>query len=52
MDIFVEIMDLIEKNTDMPLMEKAIEKWQGSSERNKKIFEIYSIASYARDLEY
>lgn len=51
MDIFVEIMNLIEKNTDMPLMEKDTTKWQENSERNKKIFEIYSIASYARDLE-
>lgn len=51
MNLFVEIMNLIEKNTDMPLIGKDITKWQGSSEKNKKIFEIYSIASYSRNFE-
>lgn len=51
MNVFVEIMNLIEQNSDMPALMKDIEQWQGSSEKNKKIFEIYSIASYARELE-
>ena len=51
MNVFVQIMNLIEKNTDIPGLMQDIAKWQGNSERNKKIFEIYSIASYARELE-
>lgn len=50
-DIFTKIMDLIEKETDMPLLQKDIEDWICKSKRNANIYAIYSIASNSRKLE-
>ena len=50
-DIFVEIMNLIEQEGNIPFMMKDVEKWKSESKRNEKLFEIYRLASYARELE-
>ena len=49
-EIFVKIMDLIEKETDMPLLEKDIEEWLEKNEANEVIHAIYVMASKARNL--
>lgn len=49
-NIFTQIMNLIERNTDIPLLEKDLEDWLLEEEENKKIYEIYKKASDARDL--
>lgn len=49
-NIFTEIMNLIERNTDIPLLEKDIEEWILEDEENKEIYEIYKKASDARNL--
>lgn len=48
-DIFVEIMNLIEKNTDMPLLLRDIPEWSKNDEKNQKIYKIYVYASRARN---
>lgn len=50
-EIFTEIMNLIESKTDMPLTILNLRNWIKNSEKNKKIYEIYTMASDARDLE-
>lgn len=49
-DIFLEIMDLIEKETDMPLLEKGITDWLAKEPRNEAIYDIYRKASKSREL--
>lgn len=49
-NIFTEIMNLIERNTDMPRIESGIEEWLKKDEDNKNIYEIYKLASIARKL--
>lgn len=51
MDIFTKIMNLIEQNTDIPMLEKDIEKWLNKKKKNQKVLEIYKLASNARDME-
>ena len=51
MDIFTKIMNLIEKNTDIPMLEKDVGEWLNKNKKNQKILEIYKLASNARDLE-
>ena len=51
MDIFLRIMNLIEQNTDIPMLEKDIEEWLKKNKKNQKVLEIYKLASNARDLE-
>lgn len=51
MDIFLRIMNLIEQNTDIPMLEKDIEEWLKKNKKNQKVLEIYKLASKARDLE-
>jgi len=46
--IFTKIMDLIEKETDMPLLQKNLENWLDKNDINKDIYEIYEKASKAR----
>lgn len=50
-NIFGEIMNLIEKNTDIPLLAKDVEKWLKEEKENADIYNIYKIASSARNLE-
>lgn len=50
-DIFTELMNLIEKRTDIPRLEADIEDWLKESDRNKSIYEIYRLASEAREME-
>lgn len=49
-NIFTEIMNLIEKNTNIPMLEKDIAKWILEDKNNKYIYEIYKIASKAREI--
>lgn len=49
-NIFTKIMDLIEKETDMPLLERDLDKWIKAREDNEEIYHIYMTASNARDL--
>ena len=49
-NIFTKIMDLIEKETDMPLIEKDLNKWLVEEPRNHIIYEIYKNASKNREL--
>lgn len=50
LNIFTEIMNLIEKNTDMPLLEEDIQDWIEEEKENKNIYKIYKIASDSRNL--
>lgn len=49
-NIFTEIMNLIERKTDMPRLSKDIEDWIKEDEENEKIYEIYIKASNAREI--
>lgn len=49
-NIFVEIMNLIENNTDMPLQQTFVDDWIQEEKGNKTIYEIYKLASDARNL--
>lgn len=49
-NIFVEIMNLIEKNTDIPLLERDLENWLLKENSNNNIYEIYKLASNSRNL--
>lgn len=49
-NIFTKIMNVIESNTDMPILQVDIEEWIQEDEENKTIYEIYSLASKARQL--
>lgn len=46
-NIFTQIMELIEKNTDMPLLANHIDEWL-ENEDNRNIYSIYQIASISR----
>ncbi len=46
--IFIKIIDLIEKETDIPLVEKNLNDWLSKSEINQRIYEIYEIASISK----
>ena len=50
-NIFSEIMNLIEKNTDIPILKEDLEKWLKEEKENADIYNIYKIASSARNLE-
>ena len=43
-------MDLIEKETDMPLLAKDLNNWLAETPRNQAIYEIYRKASKNREL--
>lgn len=49
-NIFTKIMDLIEKETDIPILEKDLNNWLVEKPRNQKIYEIYITASKNRKL--
>lgn len=49
-NIFTEIMNLIEKNTDIPLTANELEEWLHQKKSNENIYEIYAIASTSRNL--
>ena len=50
-NVFVEIMNLIEKNTDMPLTAgEELKEYIEKNKKNEAICEIYKLASIARDL--
>ena len=49
-NIFTEIMNLIEEKTDIPVLKVDIEDWLEEDNENKEIYEIYEIASKARNL--
>lgn len=49
-NIFTEIMNLIEEKTDMPILKVDINDWLEEDNENKTIYEIYEIASKARNL--
>ena len=49
-NIFTKIMDLIEKETDIPIVSKRLNNWLAESPRNQKIYEIYMTASKNREL--
>lgn len=51
MDIFEEIMALIEQKGNLPFMMKDVEKWEAESPRNKALLKIYKLASIVRELE-
>lgn len=48
--IFTKIMELIEKETDMPMFEKDVENWLAKNKENEKIYELYKQASMSRNL--
>lgn len=48
--IFTKIMELIEKETDMPMFEKDIENWLAKDKNNEKIYLLYKQASLSRNL--
>lgn len=48
--IFIEIMNLIESQTNMPRLEKDVEKWLYENKNNENIYAIYKLASISRDL--
>ena len=50
-NIFTKIMNVIENNTDMPKLEKDIEDWKKEDKENITIYEIYKLASEARELQ-
>lgn len=47
-NIFLQIMNLIEKETDMPLLEKALKEWLEEKTENEAIYEIYRLTSKNR----
>ena len=49
-NIFLEIMSLIERKTDIPMLEKDIKSWLTKDDKNKSIYEIYVKASKARNI--
>lgn len=49
-NVFTEIMELIEKRTNIPTLEKDLENWLFEKEENKKIYQIYRLASELREL--
>lgn len=49
-NIFTKIMDLIEKETNIPLLEKDLNNWLAEEPRNQVIYEIYKKASHSREL--
>lgn len=49
-NIFTQIMNLIETNTDIPRLEKDIEEWTQEEKENVTIYEIYKLASKAREI--
>lgn len=49
-NIFTKIMNLIENNTDMPMLQADIEEWIQEDTENKMIYKIYKLASEAREL--
>lgn len=49
-NIFTKIMNVIENNTDMPTLETDIEEWIQEDTENQTIYEIYKLASEAREL--
>lgn len=49
-NIFTEIMNLIEEKTDMPILKVDINDWLEEDDENKIIYEIYEMASKARNL--
>ncbi|MBR3002897.1 MAG: hypothetical protein IKF38_05000 [Clostridia bacterium] len=49
-NIFTKIMDLIEKETDIPLLEKDLLNWLAEKPRNQAIYEIYKKSSKSREL--
>ena len=49
-NIFIQIMELIENKTDMPRLEKDIEDWLQEDRENTAIYEIYKLASNAREI--
>lgn len=51
MDIFEEIMALIEQKGNIPFMMKDVEKWRKESERNEALLKIYKLASIVREME-
>jgi hypothetical protein len=51
MDIFEEIMALIEQKGNIPFMMKDVEKWKAESPRNEALLKIYKLASIVREME-
>lgn len=51
MDIFEEIMTLIEQKGNIPFMMKDIKKWEAESSRNEALLKIYKLASIVREME-
>ena len=49
-NIFTKIMNLIENNTDMPMLQADIEEWIEEDAENETIYEIYRLASETREL--
>lgn len=49
-NIFVGIMNLIEKNTDMPLQQAFVDDWIQEEKENRIIYEIYCLASGGRKI--
>lgn len=46
--IFIKIMDLIERETDIPFLEKNLNDWLSKSETNQRVYEIYKMASMSK----
>ena len=42
-DIFLQVIALIEKNTDIPVTKKQLEIWRENPE-NEKIYKLYKLA--------
>ena len=47
MNIFKNIVHLIEDNTDIPEQDEAIIEWAKDNTENEMIFNIYTFAAYA-----
>ena len=47
-DIFLQVIALIEKNTDIPITQKQLEIWRENPE-NEKIYQLYELAYKLRN---
>ena len=49
-NIFTKIMNLIERETDIPNLEQSIDSWLKKDAKNENIYKIYMLASNSREL--
>ena len=49
-NIFTKIMNLIERETDIPNLEQNTAEWLKKDAKNENIYKIYMLASSSREL--